>query len=225
MMARLLAATEDPGAPLPEEERSTFEPIIGTTLRDVRIHTGRTAKATAAALGADAFTIGPDIFFRQGQYEPSTRRGQALLAHELAHVGQHTESRRERPNADQTGPDVEEAEAEAVEHAILTGTSDHGGNLTVGRYVRKYATSDGRPVAARDRERLDAISTSALGVCEHLLGPALSHAAQHEIAGLQVDVSLDLAGLSDAQAAEIWGRALANAIQTKLGNVLPNSRP
>jgi hypothetical protein len=39
-------------------------------------------------LCADAFTVGNDVFFARGMYDPSTATGQRLLAHELVHVRQ-----------------------------------------------------------------------------------------------------------------------------------------
>jgi hypothetical protein len=53
-----------------------------------RIHTNADAARAAAALDAAAFTVGNDIFFASGRYQPSTRRGQRLISHELAHVSQ-----------------------------------------------------------------------------------------------------------------------------------------
>jgi hypothetical protein len=40
------------------------------------------------SIQAKAFTTGSDIFFRSGTYEPGSRSGQELLAHELTHVVQ-----------------------------------------------------------------------------------------------------------------------------------------
>lgn len=54
----------------------------------VRIHTGQTAARTAAALGADAFTVGSDIGFARNRYRPNTEPGRQLLSHELVHVAQ-----------------------------------------------------------------------------------------------------------------------------------------
>ena len=42
------------------------------------------------SIQARAFTTGQDIFFRQGQYDPGSKGGQELLAHELTHVVQQT---------------------------------------------------------------------------------------------------------------------------------------
>jgi hypothetical protein len=40
------------------------------------------------SIGADAFTSGRDIFFRQGAYQPTRPEGRSFLAHELTHVVQ-----------------------------------------------------------------------------------------------------------------------------------------
>jgi hypothetical protein len=57
------------------------------SLDNVRIHRGTKAQQAATALGARAFAIGDqDIFFGQGEFDPSSRSGRAVIAHELAHV-------------------------------------------------------------------------------------------------------------------------------------------
>jgi hypothetical protein len=56
-------------------------------LDQVRIHRGPKAQQAAGALSARAFAVGEsDIFFGQGEFDPHTRGGLAVLAHELAHV-------------------------------------------------------------------------------------------------------------------------------------------
>jgi hypothetical protein len=54
----------------------------------VRIHTGVKADLLNRSLSANAFTHGADIYFGQHAYNPSSRIGQGLLAHELTHVVQ-----------------------------------------------------------------------------------------------------------------------------------------
>ena len=66
--------------------RDRFERLFGADLGSVRIHQGPAAASAAHALGADAFTIGNNVFFAAGRYEPHTRAGRRLLAHELTHV-------------------------------------------------------------------------------------------------------------------------------------------
>src|SRR5437867_9510849 len=50
-----------------------------------RIHDDADAAAKARALDARAFTIGRDIYFAAGTYEPHTNEGRRLLLHELTH--------------------------------------------------------------------------------------------------------------------------------------------
>jgi hypothetical protein len=55
-------------------------------LGGVRLHADDTAHRMTAALGAEAFTHGSDVFVSQDHYRPGTDAGSRLLAHELAHV-------------------------------------------------------------------------------------------------------------------------------------------
>jgi hypothetical protein len=77
------------GQALPDELRRRLERELGVPLAAVRVHTDDRAAAAAAALGARAFTVGDDIYFAAGAYDPTGEAGQALIAHEVAHVAQH----------------------------------------------------------------------------------------------------------------------------------------
>ncbi len=76
------------GQPLSKSSQSYFEPRFGESFENVRVHTGRQAEETSAALNAQAFTRGSDIFFGSGHYQPDSHSGRKLLAHELTHVVQ-----------------------------------------------------------------------------------------------------------------------------------------
>ena len=76
------------GTPLPTSVRATFEHRFGHDLAGVRVHTDGLAAEATTALGAKAFTIGEHVFFGAGEYQPGSRLGQWLIAHELAHVVQ-----------------------------------------------------------------------------------------------------------------------------------------
>jgi Domain of unknown function (DUF4157) len=99
-----------PGQPLDSSTRSFFEPRLGQDLTDVRVHSDAQAAASARAIGARAFTLGPHVAFAPGHYSPSTQSGRRLLAHELAHV-RHDHSARgimrkgEEPPLNITVPD------------------------------------------------------------------------------------------------------------------------
>jgi hypothetical protein len=78
------------GSPLDSAQRSFFEPKFGADFAGVRIHTGPEAEAAADRLNARAFTVGSDIVFGRGEYQPDSAEGQMLLAHELTHVMQQS---------------------------------------------------------------------------------------------------------------------------------------
>src|SRR5262249_32721287 len=52
------------------------------------VHADATGAAEASRQGALAFTVGNHVAFGAGQYAPGSPEGDALLAHELAHVVQ-----------------------------------------------------------------------------------------------------------------------------------------
>jgi hypothetical protein len=65
-----------------------MESAFGHDFSRVRVHTDGRAAAVSANLNARAFTVGSDIAFATGEYRPGNMVGEALIAHELAHVVQ-----------------------------------------------------------------------------------------------------------------------------------------
>jgi len=80
------------GRPLPDSTRSFFESRFGYDFSGVRVHTDSQADDVSRKLNAQAFTIGPNVFFAGGRYEPHTTQGKWLLAHELTHTVQQQSS-------------------------------------------------------------------------------------------------------------------------------------
>jgi hypothetical protein len=76
------------GQPLPEATRAFMEPRFGFDFSQVRIHTDERAAETARKVNALAYTVGRDVMFGEGKYQPGTSEGQRLIAHELTHVVQ-----------------------------------------------------------------------------------------------------------------------------------------
>ena len=76
------------GAPLDNGTRSFMESGFGTDFGGVRVHTDGGAAQASRELHAQAFTMGQDIYFASGRYQPQTQEGQKLIAHELTHVVQ-----------------------------------------------------------------------------------------------------------------------------------------
>ena len=74
------------GSLMDHKTRSTMEQGFGNDFSQVCIHTDSTAKQLSKSLHAQAFTVGNDIFFNEGKYNPDSTQGKHLLAHELTHV-------------------------------------------------------------------------------------------------------------------------------------------
>jgi hypothetical protein len=80
-------ALETPGRPLADAPGWDAR-WPGHDFSRVRIHADERAADAAMVLNARAFTVGSDIVFGPGQYEPGSTRGRELLSHELGHVRQ-----------------------------------------------------------------------------------------------------------------------------------------
>ncbi len=84
--ASLHRARASGGEPLPEPVRTFMEERFGASFGNVRVHKDAQADSLARDVHARAFTIGRDLFFKQGQFQPSSEQGKRLIAHELTHV-------------------------------------------------------------------------------------------------------------------------------------------
>src|SRR5262249_52405507 len=81
-------ALSSPGRPLDSVTRSFMEPRFGHDFSQVRVHDDSLAAESARAVDAHAYTIGQDIVFDSGRYNPQSPFGRELLAHELTHTVQ-----------------------------------------------------------------------------------------------------------------------------------------
>ncbi|HEV8239265.1 MAG TPA: DUF4157 domain-containing protein [Thermoanaerobaculia bacterium] len=78
------------GQPLDGGTRSRMESVFGRSFAHVQVHTDGPAAALSDRLNARAFTVGEHVAFGAQQYRPGTLVGDALMAHELAHVAQQS---------------------------------------------------------------------------------------------------------------------------------------
>ena len=83
-----IASAHRGGRPLPYSARSFIAPRFGYDFSKVRVHTDDRSDQLSRELGAAAFTIGNNVFFRSGRFDPQGNNGRRLLAHELTHVVQ-----------------------------------------------------------------------------------------------------------------------------------------
>ncbi|HKG25413.1 MAG TPA: DUF4157 domain-containing protein, partial [Thermomicrobiales bacterium] len=84
----VLRARLGPGEPLAGNTGAAIGGVFGQDFSDVRIHRDGMADTLASGLSARAFTVGSHIAFAAGEHQPGTPVGDALIAHELAHVAQ-----------------------------------------------------------------------------------------------------------------------------------------
>ncbi len=74
------------GVSLDSTTQSFMESRFGADFSSVKIHTGGEAIQLNKELNAQAFTVGSDVYFNEGKYQPASSEGKQLLAHELTHV-------------------------------------------------------------------------------------------------------------------------------------------
>lgn len=125
------------GKSLESNTRSQFEPKFGHDFGRVRVHADARAADLAEQEGAAAFTVGRDVVFGAGRYEPNTPRGSRLIAHELAHVVQ--QDRGARGGAAPTNAEDEARQAASL--AMSGKATDIQGEAPVG-IQRQPATTE-----------------------------------------------------------------------------------
>ncbi|MCO7183847.1 DUF4157 domain-containing protein [Tenacibaculum sp. XPcli2-G] len=74
------------GQKMDAQTRSEMESGFGADFSRVNIHNNSEAAQMNQEIGAQAFTHGNDIYFNKGKYNPNSKEGKHLLAHELTHT-------------------------------------------------------------------------------------------------------------------------------------------
>jgi hypothetical protein len=111
-----------PGRALESATREYFEPRFGHDFSKVRVHADSEAASLASGFGASAFTVGDDIVFGGGRFDPQTVVGQRLIAHELVHTLQQTHHALGDSQARTAQPgEASELEATRGAHQALAG--------------------------------------------------------------------------------------------------------
>jgi Domain of unknown function (DUF4157) len=112
-VTRAIAAAKGGGERLSRNLSDSLSSNFGSSMDDVRVHTGAGADALARAVSARAFTVGRDIFFAKNEYRPGTPDGDALIKHEAAHAEQQKFAPTSGPLTVSVPGDAMEREAEA----------------------------------------------------------------------------------------------------------------
>jgi hypothetical protein len=110
------------GQPLDAATRAFFEPRFGHDFSRVRVHADSKAAESARAVNALAYTVGSNVVFGAGQYQPGAAGGRHLLGHELTHVVQQQGQAPSRGQL-RVGPrdDAYEREADHASRNVMSG--------------------------------------------------------------------------------------------------------
>ena len=82
----------DSGSAFGGPVRHEMEQRLGHDFGAVRIHNDQRSSESARAVAARAYTVGQHIVFGSGTFDPGSSEGKKLLAHELVHTMQQTNS-------------------------------------------------------------------------------------------------------------------------------------
>jgi hypothetical protein len=134
---RMIQAQLGAGEGLDGSLQSRMSSAFGYDFSGVRVHKDNQAAQLSADLNARAFTVGRNVAFGASEYQPGTLAGDALIAHELAHVVQQGGATGQAPlqkGESQTGALEDDADVSAVQAvaSLWTGATAGLANLTRG---------------------------------------------------------------------------------------------
>lgn len=123
------------GQPLANNIRKPMERAFCTDFSGVKVHTDRQSDQLNQLIQAKAFTTGQDVFFRQGEYNPGSRGGQELIAHELTHVMQQNGGVVERSQSQDGGkvPSISPTIAQRISRHKTSSTVQRVGKRKLNR--------------------------------------------------------------------------------------------
>ena len=178
------------GAPLDPATRSSFEPGFGADFSGVRVHSDEKAAKSARDLNARAYTVGSDVVFAEGEYQPHSSEGTHLLAHELAHVVQQG-----------AGP------AMVQRAVVLTGDDYKSLAAQVYEAIHRFGTDEEAIfVALQKLEKDPAAITKLTDAYKKEYSASLEVDLRGDLSDVELQLALELIGIKDdPKAADIVG--------------------
>ncbi|MBA3541799.1 MAG: DUF4157 domain-containing protein [Deltaproteobacteria bacterium] len=158
-------AAASSGRALPDDLRSRFEGSLGTDLSAVRVHDGADSQTAASSVAAKAYTVGNDIHFGAGQYDPGSQDGQHLIAHEVAHTVQQrggTPMRQNKLAVSHAG-DSFEVEADRAADAMVSGAPVSIGGASIGLARTPQEQNDDPKEAQEKSDVISGAKSAATG--------------------------------------------------------------
>lgn len=150
-LSNQLKSSKGKGSPLPDSTRSEMEDSFGVDFGKVRVHSDSQAVHMNRQLSAQAFTNEQDIYFNTGKFDPESKEGKHLLAHELTHTVQQGggEIKREK-----IGTAFSHRTGSKSSFKKITGTFD-GRNFSLfgdGKSMMTVAGQSGRPYSVKEKD-------------------------------------------------------------------------
>jgi len=200
------------GSPLSPNTKSYMEPRFGRSLNNVRVHTGAQANNAAKSVGARAFTVGQDIFFGKGQYQPDAPHGQHLLAHELTHTVQQQgiAGTGQAKTIQREGDDDPEIEEPGLTHAARRSVGSIELNEGAGG-VLNIPTLE-----------IPTIKRGIKGASDHPLAPGVPAEGKNSITSGQAFVFKGRTDRGSTTARQRWLNDADTEIKPRLQDVIPN---
>ncbi|MDC3379222.1 DUF4157 domain-containing protein, partial [Planctomycetota bacterium] len=203
------------GAPLPPQARSRLEGYFGQDLGKVRVHKDSAADRSARNMGAQAYSLGNDIYFQRQFWRPGTAEGMGLLGHEVAHTLQTQgglasgrQSRMSRGYGAQTS--ALEREADYHQHAISRWAGGSGGTVSLGQVESRL---NWRGNGQQDGGRVNGIVRAAVDRAQRTLSDAAISVASRRLNTVDVDASIDLRN-DDATSVERLASAIVSSVKS-----------
>ena len=157
------------GQPLDPTTRGFVEPRFGHDFSKVRVHSGAAAKRSARDVSAQAYTVGHNIVFGAGRFEPGTHEGRRLLGHELTHVLQQSRSagnvpplQRDGPKPGSTAAKLETAKNELKAKYGLKDISEQGGVAWTESQLKRINAAFSR-MSPEEQKRLQGVTLVLTG--------------------------------------------------------------
>jgi len=145
------------------------EPRFGHDFSKVRVHSGAAAKRSARDVSAQAYTVGHNIVFGAGRFEPGTHEGRRLLGHELTHVLQQSRSagnvpplQRDGPKPGSTAAKLETAKNELKAKYGLKDISEQGGVAWTESQLKRINAAFSR-MSPEEQKRLQGVTLVLTG--------------------------------------------------------------
>jgi hypothetical protein len=156
----------------------------------VRIHTDSRAADSAQAVNAAAYTVGHNIVFGPGQYEPATTKGRLTLAHELTHVVQQSAS---------TSPVLARVNLTALDFSAMAEALHSA--------MARLGTDEELIYVTLQKLERDATATTTLRTTyQSRYGSDLEVDIRDEMSGSELDFALELLGIPPSGGAAVSQR-------------------